>query len=312
MKKMIEKKEKKWKKFEKLVADVQQSLAPQAKVIHNDKVRGKSSNKLRQIDISIRQNVGQYSLFIAIDCKDYKDPVDINTIEEFMGKLKDIGANKGAIVSASGFTDGAKKIAINAGIDLYRLVDTDKHDWRAYVEMPVLCDFGNIKRYQFTYKSSVGGPCEISIIDPAALFLYRENGSEIDTALNLLIHKWNNNLLPVEPGIYEDIKLSDIPTCVKTEGKLYHLDVSVSIEVERNLYFGYLPIKEIKGFKDEQTGGVIFKALETDILDVREVAENWQKIESEEDLAVRPVLTLRGIDIIAVMKIKLPQKQENK
>ena len=201
---MTNKEIKKWEKFEEVVANVQKIFAPNSKVTHNDKVRGKISKKLRQIDISIRQNVGQYNIFIAIECKDYKVPIDLNTMEEFKSKLQDIEANKGAIVSASGFTDGAKKIAHDAGIDIYRLVDTDEHAWQAYVAIPVLCDFRGIKSAQYSFKSSVRGPAVLPTIDPKVLILYRENGSMIDSVFNLLIKKWNKGLLPKEPGIHRD------------------------------------------------------------------------------------------------------------
>ena len=306
--KMTKTKEKKWQKFEKLVASIQKTLAPKAKIIHDDKVRGKISNTLRQIDISIRQNVGQYSLFVAIECKDYKDPVDINTVEEFKSKLKDISANKGAIVSASGFTKAAKNIAIDAGIDLYRLVDTDKHDGQAYVSMPILCDFRKLKNYRYLYKSSTKGPFEIDTFDPKELLIYKEDGSLIDIALNMLFNNWNKGLVPREPGIHENIKLTDFPIFVKTKGNLYPIGIFVDIKVEKNLYFGQLPIVEIKGFRDEKTGEVITNRLRTDWLDTVAIEKNWQKIGSKEDLAIQPTLELIASDHYPLMKIKTPEK----
>lgn len=307
---MIKTKEKKWQKFEKLVASIQKTLAPKAKIIHNDKVRGKTSKTLRQIDISIRQNVGQYSLFIAIDCKDHKDPVDINTVEEFKSKLKDISANKGAIVSASSFTKAAKNIAIDAGIDLYRLVDTDKHDWQAYVSMPVVCDFRKLKNCRYLYKSSTKGRFEIETFDPKELFIYKEDGSPIDTALNILLDNWNKGLIPLKPGVHENIKLTDIPIFVKTRGNLYPIEIFVDVKVEKNLYFGQLPIEEIKGFKDEKTGGIITNKFTTGDLNVKEVEEKWQKIGSEAKLSVQPVFKLIAHDNYPLMKIKTPKNQK--
>lgn len=309
---MTNTKEKKWKKFEKLVAGVQKSLAPNAQVIHNDKVQGKSSQTKRQIDISVRQNIGQYSLFIAIDCKDYKDPVDVKGIEEFIGLIKDVRANKGVMVSSSGFTQAAKNTAADTGIDLYRLVDTADHDWKAYVTMPVLCDIRKLRRYRVEYSSSIRGPCIIPTTDPQALILYRENGSTIDTVFNLLIDKWNKCILPKEPGIYENIKLIDTPTCVKSGENLYHLEVFVNIEVEKNLYFGHLPVPKIRGFEDQKTGGIVSKGFTTGTLDVREVEEKWQKIKSEGDIAVRPTMILYMHDNYPRREIKLLEESENK
>jgi hypothetical protein len=43
-----------------------------------------------------------------------------------------------------------------------------------------------------------------------------------------------------------------------------------------------------------------------------DVEEKWQKIESEKDLAVLPVLTLGFINHYPMLEIKFPQSQENK
>jgi hypothetical protein len=301
---MAEEKDKKWKKFEKLVSKIQQDLAPNAKVIYNEKVLGKITKKERQIDISVRQNIGQYNVFIAIDCKDHKDPLDVTDVEEFMGLIQDVGANKGAIVSASGFSKTAKTRAFDAGIDLYRLVDTKAQDWKAYVTIPVLCDIREVKSCQFEFRSETPGPFKIQAADPLAIILYRENGSMIDSVINLLINKWNLGYLPVEPGFHENIKLIDIPTCVKTGENLYHVEVFANIIVEKNLYFGHLPITEMEGFEDQRTGGVISKGFRTGNLDVNEVEEKWQKLESEEDLVITPTMKIIMYDISPRREIK--------
>ncbi|MFC1932361.1 restriction endonuclease [Chloroflexota bacterium] len=86
--------EPKWRRFEKLVAHVQKELAPNAVVTHNDKIKGYDSDRLRQIDVTVKQKIGQYEMLIAIDCKDYRVPVDVKDTEEFIGLIKDIRANQ--------------------------------------------------------------------------------------------------------------------------------------------------------------------------------------------------------------------------
>ena len=71
--------------------------------------------------------MGQYTIRIVIDCKDYKTAVDVKELEAFMGLADDVGANKGAMVAACGFTSTAKRRARDAGIDLFRLVDTNNN-----------------------------------------------------------------------------------------------------------------------------------------------------------------------------------------
>lgn len=58
-------------KLEKLVAKIQQDLAPHSKVTHNVRITGKSGAQ-RQIDVLVEDKVGQYDVRIVLDCKDYK------------------------------------------------------------------------------------------------------------------------------------------------------------------------------------------------------------------------------------------------
>src|SRR5574341_2027269 len=128
----------KWKRFEELAAHIQKGLSPTARVSSNERIVGKRSGIQRQVDICVRQNAGQFELLIAIDCKDYNHPCDIKVVEEFIGLVEDIAANKGAIISSMGFTAAAKKRAADAGIDLYRLVDAESTEWGSYVTAPCL------------------------------------------------------------------------------------------------------------------------------------------------------------------------------
>jgi hypothetical protein len=94
--------------LELLVAKIQQQLAPKAEVLHDVKLDGRQSKTKRQIDVLVRENIGQYEIRIIIDCKDYKKPVDVKGVEEFYGLLHDVGAHKGVLVCPKGFSEAAK------------------------------------------------------------------------------------------------------------------------------------------------------------------------------------------------------------
>jgi restriction endonuclease Mrr len=96
------------RELEMLVARIQQQLAPKAEVIHDVKLDGRYSGRKRQIDVLMREQIGQYDIKIVIDCKDYKTPVDVKSVEEFYGLLSDVGAHKGVLVCPQGFTTTAK------------------------------------------------------------------------------------------------------------------------------------------------------------------------------------------------------------
>ena len=66
--------------LEILVSRIQQQLAPDAEVIHNANLPGRKSNRSRQIDVLVRQKIGQYEMLIVLDCKDYAKPVDVKGV----------------------------------------------------------------------------------------------------------------------------------------------------------------------------------------------------------------------------------------
>src|SRR5262249_3493052 len=93
----------------------------------------------RQIDVLVRDKIGQYEINIVIECKDYNKPVDVKDVEEFDGLLRDVCAQKGVLVCPKGFTDAAKTRAQGLQIDVYSPFDTDPHKWQVRATIPALC-----------------------------------------------------------------------------------------------------------------------------------------------------------------------------
>ena len=116
--------ENKSKRFEKLVAKIQSDFSKNAEVKHDEKVIGRITKSERQIDVSVRFKSGQFDVFVAIECKDWNVPIDSPEIESFIQKMDDIGADRGAMVAANGFTEGSKNLAKNKRIQLskYRII----------------------------------------------------------------------------------------------------------------------------------------------------------------------------------------------
>ena len=78
-------------------------------------------------------------------------------------------------------------------------------------------------------------------------------------------------------------------------GNLIPVEITVSLRVEQQLYFGQLPISHISGFRDELSGKVISNAFTTGILDPEEVERDWVRIKSEADLPMPPLLEMVGL-----------------
>lgn len=280
----------KWKRFEDLAAHIQRTLSPGATVEQNLRVSGRRSGVPREVDISVKTRVGQYELFVAIECKHYRRPVNVKDVEEFIGLVKDVGANKGAMISASGFTPAAKNRASDAGIDLHRLMDAEAHDWQTYVTIPVLVEDRSISAYNLTLSGT--GSILIEPQDSRTMMLFRADGTPIDIVSNFIADRWNNDQYPKEPGKHVGLALADEETFVRTRGILYKVNVRANIIVEQTFYFGQLPLVEVKGFSDEIRGGLTTTGFETAPINFEEVQRTWQRVPSREQLAVQPVMVL--------------------
>jgi len=289
---------KKWKRFEELVKKVQEELATSAVVKLDARIIGKDTGISRQIDISVRQSIGNYDILVVIDCKDYSNPVDIKAVESFMGLAKDVQANKGVMVSSNGFTKTAKIMGEKAGLNLYRLVDTGAHDWQVMAYIYVVCNFISPRKYSFTISGS--GNMEIfdfPFNEPQLLKIYDENDCELGTLLNVVQKNWNDNQYPIEPGYYENLDLRKGITKIFSDNRYQELSIKLNLHVENRLYFGELPIQKLSGFQDELTGKIIARGFTTDIIDVVDVQNDWTRIDSIKELAVKPTLILEAGDI---------------
>jgi len=145
----------KWKRFEELIAKIQNDLAGDAVVRHNDRIMGARSGVLRQIDVSIRSRVGQFDLLIVMDCKDHQRPLDVKDVEDFIGLAQDVAAHKAAMVAVNGYSEAAKRRAQDAGVNLYRPLDTGDHDWKALVEIPTVIEFVGPTKFSLSSQGSM-------------------------------------------------------------------------------------------------------------------------------------------------------------
>jgi hypothetical protein len=281
-------------KLEKLVAKIQQDLAPASTVRHNVRLPGKSGQQ-RQIDVLVEDKVGQYDIRIVIDCKDYKKPVDVKGVEEFYGLYDDVGAHKGVLVCPAGFTKTAKVRAQQLQIDLYSPVDTDPHKWQARPTVPTICDF-----------RSAGISFGIQVTSPLPWILpygfigespvTDETGADLGTMLKIAVGEWNDGRYPTEPGVYEHVPLLPRQLLIDNGyGQQMPADLYVGLQVDRHLFFDDFPIVKMSGFKDHIRGTVITNAFETGMLDIEDVDKNWKRVPSIEEAPAKPVLILNGL-----------------
>jgi hypothetical protein len=290
-------KDPKWKRFEKLAYEIQKEFAGTAQVTLNDSIPGIDSKTKRQIDISIREQIGQYPILVVIDCKDYKEPVDVKAIEEFSTMVRDVRANKSAIVSSNGFTEAALNVAKTYGIDTFRLVDTESVDWKTYAAIPVLLERTFVRGFQMQFSGTGYVLIPSSTQELAELELQTAEGTKLGSTKNILHAMWNKEEIKHEPGVHYVTVGTEV--FAEYRGVRSKLNVSASVHVKREYYVGPLPI-HTKGFKDEQKDALIIRTVTTDAIEPKLIERGevpgWEKIDDPDKLSIRIVMKLAYSD----------------
>lgn len=93
-----------WKEYEKEVLSECHRVFLNSNISYNVHVNGLYSNRMRQIDIMVKEDDGTV---YVVDAKKYDVKIDVKTVESFIGMIKDVGADFGVIVSEKGFTKAA-------------------------------------------------------------------------------------------------------------------------------------------------------------------------------------------------------------
>ena len=118
-----------WRQFEQLIARIEQDAGPLGlKVTSPDRIRCRTTGRLREVDVSIRSQVGTAHVLLTIECRKRGRRQDVTWIEQLAAKKLAIGADRTIAVSSSGFSEEAQTIARTHGIDLRRLSDISAVD----------------------------------------------------------------------------------------------------------------------------------------------------------------------------------------
>jgi hypothetical protein len=287
----------KWKRFERKAFEIQKSLSAQnADVTFSDSIWGVDSKTNRQIDISIRAVFGSYPILIIVECKDYKSPVDVTSVEAFVSVMRDVRASRGVMISAKGFTGAAKTLAGHHDIDLRQMIDTESVEWGADVAIPGLLERTYIAAYSLRFTDFMEIP-----IQPAkqiALEMTTESGEKLGTIQNILHRKWDNKEIPHSVGTHKvslGTKLHNEFGSVKQT-----MDVEAAVVVRRAYYSGPIPI-HFEGFLNVKTGGIISRELRTGVISPFEIetgqVSGWTQISDPSQMSPLPVLTFGYSDL---------------
>ena len=113
-----------WKLYQLIVAGLHSTGSDDRTVEHEHEIPINTGGT-KEIDVFVEDNPGRHKRQICIECKFHDRSVGQGVVDEVRGYLIDSTADKGVIVSKSGFQSGAIERAENINIDLWTLGDFD-------------------------------------------------------------------------------------------------------------------------------------------------------------------------------------------
>ena len=120
----------KGKLFELLIGRIEEAKKsdPVLKV-EVDKNLKNTEDQNRQFDVILTSKLNGHDFCIAIECKEYTDPIDVTKLEAYKSKCERVPQiNKMVFASISGYTKGAKLAAKTYGIELINIQELETAD----------------------------------------------------------------------------------------------------------------------------------------------------------------------------------------
>lgn len=128
-----------WREFEILVARIESLLVPTGAVVKSpDKVPDLTTGSEREVDASIRYQIGSVDILITVECRKRSPSQDVTWIEQLATKKNDIGASETIAIASSGLSKNARKKARLKGIKIRTLKEITDHDilsWATSLEI---------------------------------------------------------------------------------------------------------------------------------------------------------------------------------
>jgi len=121
----------KGRNLEEVVKLLEEALIEQnIEVKSPDYIPDKDTGQPREVDISLRGNIGSSKFLIIIECRDRIEMPDSTWIEQIACKRESVGADKVIAVSSTGFTEPAKIKAQKNKIELRTFEEIDPQEMR--------------------------------------------------------------------------------------------------------------------------------------------------------------------------------------
>lgn len=269
---------KKGKPFEDKTSKIVKQFNPNKNVNQNVYIEGKLSKVKREVDVQLVDPT-QFD-FLALECKDHKRTLDVEIVEAFNTKLKDIGAKKGGIVSNSPYSGAAQNMAEGLGIDLLHIIDTSDESIHTHIYATAAISDISVKDWQVGISSTSNFQITYPL-DPKTIVVVNDSGHRV-TTFELFKRLWNDGVFIEKPGSYrytlkEGVNIQSLDGNIAPLTELYF-----NYGVIEQHYVGPLKIIEATGIYNVLKKTFQTKSMKTEQIIPHEMEKKWKKVTEEE------------------------------
>jgi len=201
-------KDAKWREFEKMVARIEACFGPQGITITSpDFVDDVITSDKREVDATLRYQIGSAKVLVAVECRDRKGVEDVLWIEQLVTKQRDLRADKCVAVSSSRFSKAAIQKAkhYDIGIRLVQdITEKDVLEWFDNIYIDVEYHTFSITDATFILETG-GGISDVQLADDLAA-AFKANSWDALILFDRDENKWVNAQFLIE----DCLKQSDI------------------------------------------------------------------------------------------------------
>jgi hypothetical protein len=150
-----------WRDYERQIHQLLFFEYPGALVIDNAKLKGQKSKALRQVDVLIQQKQGRKIITGIAECKNLTRKIDVQAVDALIGKMKDLDAAFGIIITAKGYSEQAKQYAEKSGIEIKVIPYEFLKDY-GFVSSNFLAEIAEVFMQEVEYDAAYCSTCEVT------------------------------------------------------------------------------------------------------------------------------------------------------
>jgi hypothetical protein len=284
------------KSFERLVARIQQQLAPHATVTHDVTLVGRSGAR-NQCDVLVDGKVGPYDVRLLVECKDWAATVGVDVVREVIEKAIDVDAHRAVIVCRAGFSNDAIQLARHRGVVLHTIADAEREDWASIGVYPIeacLIEAGAPELMLLTpdraHVVTLGREDGTPLPSPEYRFIESATGAVL-TVDDILTAVWD------QPGLRSFV--GDAYELYSPTGASALLDGATEFEIvarvtgpfHRSWRWGHVPFDRGVIVRDAVSGAHVHQSFETSFLSLQTVL-TWPQVADRRDVPIAAGLTI--------------------